>query len=94
MAAAQQGVQPPAASAEIRPTATEELFFTYLNDFVKKGRLRVKPRIPETECRIAGGWVRDKVRKRGFGKRKKRKRMKSDEVDWHCFATALGASIS
>ena len=46
---------------QIQPTPTEEIFFGHLNDFVREGRLRVEPEIPVTECRIAGGWVRDKV---------------------------------
>lgn len=46
---------------QIQPTPTEEIFFGHLNDFVKEGRLQVEPEIPATECRIAGGWVRDKV---------------------------------
>jgi hypothetical protein len=55
------GFRPSLKPQEIQPTAVEETFFGHLNDFVREGRLRVEPEIPATECRIAGGWVRDKV---------------------------------
>lgn len=46
---------------QIQPSPTEAIFFGHLNDFVREGRLHVEPKIPATECRIAGGWVRDKL---------------------------------
>jgi hypothetical protein len=54
-------LKPARQPQQIQPTPTEETFFGHLNDFVNKGRLGVEPEIPATECRIAGGWVRDKV---------------------------------
>lgn len=51
----------------IQLTPEEARFCDLLDDFAREGRKRItKPavevEIPEVECRIAGGWVRDKVR--------------------------------
>jgi hypothetical protein len=50
----------------IQLTPEEARFCDLLDDFAREGRKRItKPavevEIPEVECRIAGGWVRDKV---------------------------------
>lgn len=54
------------APPRIHLTPEEARFCDLLDDFAREGRKRIrKPQveveIPEVECRIAGGWVRDKV---------------------------------
>lgn len=55
------------APPSIQLTPEEARFCDLLDDFAREGRKRItKPavevEIPEVQCRIAGGWVRDKVR--------------------------------
>ncbi|KAJ9109817.1 hypothetical protein QFC20_003233 [Naganishia adeliensis] len=54
------------APPRIHLTPEEARFCDLLDDFAREGRKRIrKPQveveIPEVECRIAGGWVRDKL---------------------------------
>lgn len=62
------------ASPSIQLTPEEARFCDLLDDFAREGRKRItKPEveveIPEVECRIAGGWVRDKVCSKYFPSR-------------------------
>lgn len=50
---------------QLHLTETEDRFINLLDEFAKTGRKEVQePAVGEVECRIAGGWVRDKVNQR------------------------------
>ena len=50
------------ASHQITLTAEEDRLCSLLDDF-KRHVQETEPESPQVECRIAGGWVRDKVRR-------------------------------
>lgn len=54
----------PLPSLEIQLTEQEDRLCTLLDD-CSKHIAETHPELPRVECRIAGGWVRDKVRPGG-----------------------------
>lgn len=57
---------PAITDVTIELSPEEARFCDLLDDFAREGRKKIKcpdveVEIPEVECRIAGGWVRDKV---------------------------------